>query len=349
VRQGCVVNGRINSGLKPGIFNKKYIGTVLIVTLIFIFGFLYHLDYYGVKPSRAVELRGLIEVENADSDDSGSFYLVTVSQQRAAPFTLLYGLVHPHMDINPAAAVIPRGMDEDEYRNLLADNMTESRHMAQVVALRRLGYQIDIISEGVEVVGFLENAPAEPFLLEGDKLLAVDDINVVLAPEVPLIVQARQVGDTVKLELMRKGSIIVLDIPTGAHPEEKELPFLGIYIKTLPWEADIPIDIEMDTGRIGGPSAGMMFTLEIMNQLLDEDLTAGKKIAGTGTIDFEENIGRIGGVAQKVVAAENAGADYFLVPEANYEDAQKMARDIKVVAVATLDETLRFLSGLNDN
>jgi Lon-like protease len=327
---------------------KKYLSTFILVFAFLAFGFFFHLDYYIVKPSRAVELKQLIEVQDADPDDSGSFYLVTVSQQRAAPFSLLYGLLHPHIDINPAASVIPKDMDEDEYRNLLVENMVESRHMAQVVALRRVGYEIDVISEGVEVVGFLEDAPAEALLKEGDKILEVDDKNVVLASEVPIIVQNRQVGDTVHLKLLRNNILVELDVPTGGNPEDPELPFLGIYIRTLPWQVDIPITINMDTGRISGPSAGMMFTLEILNQLMDEDLTAGKQIAGTGTIDFAENIGRIGGVAQKVVAAERAGAEYFLVPEGNYEVAQKMAREIEVVSVKSLEDALKFLSTLPD-
>jgi len=330
------------------LFKKRYLGAYLLVLIIVVFGFFFRLDYYIVKPSRAVELKQLIEVQDADSDDLGSFYLVTVSQQSAVPFSFIYGLLHPYIDIKPASSVIPENMDEEEYRNLLVENMAESRLMAQVVALRRAGYEIDVISEGIEVAGFLEDAPAETFLMEGDRLLEVDDTIVVLASEVPIIVQNRQVGDTVHLKLLRNHRLIELDIPTGSNPEDPELPFLGIYIRTLPWQADIPITIDMDTGRISGPSAGMMFTLEILNQLVDEDLTAGQRIAGTGTIDFAGNIGRIGGVAQKVVAAERTGADYFLVPEGNYELAQKTARKIDVVSVNSLDDALNFLSTLQE-
>ena len=324
-------------------FGFRYL---LVALVIILGGFFIRLDYYIVKPSRAVELGDLITVEGKDPDDRGVFFLVTVSQQRAAPFTLIYALIHPYLDINPISTVIPRGMDEEEYRLLQAENMSESRLMAQVVALRRTGYEIEIVSEGVEIVGFLENAPAEPDLELGDKLIKIDGKQVFLASEVPLLVQDRQVGERVNVTLIRNGSLVELDLATGEHPEEEGLPFLGIFIKTLPWEAEIPLNIDMDTGRIGGPSAGMMFTLEIINQLLDEDLTAGRRIAGTGTIDFTENIGRIGGVTQKVVAAERAGAEYFLVPEANYEAAQSAARRIIVVSVDNLEQALGFLETL---
>ncbi len=327
-------------------FKKINIPAILLITVFIASGLFIRLDYYIVKPSRALELGELIEVENRDPDDQGTFFLLTVSQLRATPFTALYGLIHPHFSISPISSVIPRGMDEEEYRQLQADNMTESRLMAQVVALRRAGYNINVVSEGVEVIGFLENAPAEPYLQEGDRLLTVDGKIVILASEVPLIVQDREVGETVKLELIRDGRTLEIELETGEHPEELGLPFLGIYIKTLPWEAEIPVNIEMDTGRIGGPSAGMMFTLEIINQIIDDDLTAGKYIAGTGTIDFTERIGRIGGVAQKVIAAERAGAEFIFVPEANYEDALEAARLIVVVPVSDLEEVLDFLSKL---
>jgi Lon-like protease len=325
---------------------KINLPAVLIIVLIFFSGLFIKLDYYIVRPSRAMELGELINVENRDPDDEGAFFLLTVSQHRATPFTILYGLVHPHYDINPISSIIPVGMDEEEYRQLQADNMAESRLMAQVVALRRAGYDIDVSSEGVEVIGFLENAPAEPYLREGDKLIIVDGKRVILASEVPLIVQEREVGESIGLTVIRDGRLLEMELKTGEHPEESGLPFLGIYIKTLPWEAEIPVNIVMDTGRIGGPSAGMMFTLEIINQIIEGDLTAGKKIAGTGTIDFTEKIGRIGGVAQKVIAAERVGAEVIFVPEANYSDALKAARRIIVVPVSDLDQALEFLSNL---
>ena len=329
--------------------NKKHKVAVIIVILALIgSGFFMRLDYFLIRPSRALDLREIIRVENADMDDQGTFYLVTVTQQRASPFTFIYGYLHPYMDLNPAERVIPGGMDESEYRQLLADNMTESRHLAQVVALRRVGFEIDIISDGVEVIGFLDNAPAGGLLELGDKIIFVDENPVFLATEVPVLVQDRLVGTEVQLSIIRDGQLMDLTVPTGPSPDNEEIPVIGIFIKTLPWEPVIPIDISFNTGRIGGPSAGLMFVLEIINQYLPEDITAGKTIAGTGTIDLNENIGRIGGVVQKVIAAEKAGADYFLVPEGNYEQAKKVARKVELIPVANLEEALNFLGSLKN-
>jgi len=326
---------------------KRYLKTALITVIVVVLGFLIRVDYYLVMPSRAVELGEIITVENGDPDDEGTFYLVTVSQKRASLITALYGKIHPYIDLNPMENVIPTNMDESEYRQLLTENMVESRHLAQVVALRRAGYDVEISSDGVEIISLSENAPAEGFLFSGDIIISVDDTPVFLATEVPLLVQDRQVGDNVTLAINRDGRELLVTLPTGASPDDEEMPFLGIFIKTLPWEPVLPLNIQMNTGRIGGPSAGLMFVLEIMNQMMPEDITGGKAIAGTGTIDINEKVGRIGGVLQKVVAADRAGAEYFLAPQGNYEQAKSAGRHIELIPIETLDDALAFLETLN--
>ena len=325
----------------------RRIAVVLLLAIaLLVLGLFIRIDYYLMLPSRAVNLNSVIAVENGDVDDEGYFYLVTVSQRRASLTSALYGKIHPHIDINPAGQVIPEDMDEKEYRELLSENMIESQHIAQVVALRRSGYDVEIISEGVEIIHIIEDAAAQGYLLEKDIILTVDDRQVNFSSEVPLIVKDRQVGETVGLEVRRNNETINLNVPTGANPEDENSPFLGIYIKTRPWEPLLPVNISMNTGNIGGPSAGVMFVLEIINQLTADDLTAGYKIAGTGTIDIEENVGKIGGITQKVIAAEKTGADYFILPEGNYEQAQKIASKVELVPVNTLDDILLFLTTL---
>ncbi len=328
---------------------KKFLRTFILVVILAALGLYVEIDYYVVRPSRAVDLKELITIEELESEIQsilGTFNLVTVSQQRASPFSAVYCYIHPHMELRPKSVVLPRDMDEEEYRGLLREYMVESRHIAQVVALRRVGYEVDINSEGVEVVGFLEGAPAEAYLKEGDKITSIDGREVFLATEVPLLVQDRAVGEGVYLNVRRGEQDLETEVPTGPHPDDEEAPFLGIYIKTLPWEPVLPVNIVMDTGNISGPSAGLMFVLEIINRFTPEDLSAGKNIAGTGTIDLDEKVGRVGGIPQKVIAAERAGAEYFLVPEGNYEEAVAAAGGIEVIPVADLDDALEFLSTL---
>lgn len=323
---------------------KRLLKIVVAITILIVISLYLRIDYFVVRPSRAVELDTLITVEDADRGAVGKFYLVTVSQQRASLLTAAFGYLHPYMELKPMESVIPEEMDEEEYRQQLRAIMVESQHLAQVVALRRAGFEVDIITDGVEIVALLDSAPSEGYLAEGDTIVAVDGTRVYLATEVTALVQDRFVGQEVRLELIRDELKLDLSVPTGASPDDPELPFLGILIQTLPWEPVIPIEIYMNTGRIGGPSAGLMFVLEILNQLTSEDLTSGKKIAGTGTIDLNENVGRVGGVRQKVVAAKQAGAEYFFVPEGNYYQAVNVVEGLEIIPVLNLEEVLEYLS-----
>src|SRR5690606_7754735 len=116
---------------------------------------------------------------------------------------------------------------------------------------------------------------------------------------------------------------------------------IGIYVRQLPFWIDI------DTGIVGGPSAGMMYTLAIIDVLTPGSLTGGRVVAGTGTIDLEGSVGEVGGVRQKVVAAEAAGAEYMFVPAGNLAAAESAPRgDMELVAVESIDDALEFLRGL---
>jgi PDZ domain-containing protein len=123
---------------------------------------------------------------------------------------------------------------------------------------------------------------------------------------------------------------------------------LGITIQPAGFDVQLPFPVKIVPQKIvGGPSAGLMFTLTVDNMVSPEDLTDGKKIAGTGTINMDGSVGPIGGVEQKVAAAEAAGAEYFLSPVENYENARSVARHIQVVKIATAEQAVEFLHSLS--
>lgn len=321
--------------------------TLLLVALgLFIAGYFIRTDHVLVQPGSAQDLREMVAVEGGDRDDGGKFFLVTVAQKQTNLWSLLYGYLNSDVEIQRLSKVIPQGMNEQEYYELLEQLMEESKNTARVIALRRAGYDVKIISEGVVVAGFLEQSPSEGILKKGDLITAIDGRETLLAGEVISEVQQRQVGDAVKLTVMRDSEILDLSVTTAPHPDDPSLPALGVYISTLDWKPVLPLEIKLETGEIAGPSAGLMFVLEILNQLQPGDLTGGHLIAGTGTIDVNENVGSIGGVYQKVIAAEKAGAEYFFVPVENYEEAKKAVQQITLVPVNTLQEALEYLDAL---
>ena len=316
---------------------------VLIAAAVLLFA---RTGYLIVRPGTAEDLSQFVTVDEDTNKEQGTFYLVTVSQQRATPVLLCYALLHPDVDLLPSSSVIPPQMKRQEYNELMQQWMTESQNLAKVIALRRKGYEVPIRSDGVEVVEVEEDSPAKGLLIPEDVIVAVDGQPVYLAEELITKVQQRAIGDPVTLSVKRQGRQHEVEITTTNHTELPERAAIGVLIQTLNWQPVLPLEIKIDAGKISGPSAGLMFVLEIMNQLEERDLTAGHKIAGTGTINLKEEVGAIGGVRQKVKAAEKVGAEYFFVPRENYEEAREAAEKITLVAVSTLTEALLFLEDL---
>lgn len=320
---------------------------IILIFIVAFMGTLIQTNYYLIKPGSVEELGEMIQVEGNTREEEGQFFMVTVAQQRANLWLLLYGIVNPLLELRPVSRMIPPDMSLEEYNKLMQSMMTESKYMAQIISLRKADYDVPIVSDGVEVIELIPGSPAENILQPGDIIKFVEGKKVNLAEEVISIVQEKKIGDQVKLTIQRDKMLKDLCVSTVPHTDFPSKSALKIYVRTMNWQPLLPLEIEIDTGPVVGPSAGMMFVLELLDRLLPENLTAGKNIAGTGTISLDEKVGAIGGVKQKVIAAEMSGIEYFLVPEDNYEEAARVARKIKVISVATLDEALVFLRNLH--
>ncbi len=328
-------------------FKIPIIIIVLVVILLFVF---IPTPYLIIKPGTAEDLSNFIDVHEIDYENDGVFYLVTIAQQGATAPWLIYGILNPYIDIAHREQVIPPGLDMEEYRRILDRWMEESQLLSKIIALRRSGYEDDlqIEGEGIGIQAFVEDSPADEILQVGDVILKINGEEVYFADQVLALVQDRQIGDLVELTIQRDNETFDVAIPTVPHVDSPQTPALGVYITALgEWEVTLPMDIDIKTGNISGPSAGVMFVLEIINQLMPGDLAGGKDIAGTGTINYFEDVGEIGGVKQKVVAAEKAGADYFIVPEGNYNEAVDVAKDLEVISVKNLQDVIDFLTSIN--
>ena len=326
---------------------KKIIRIFLIVLVIAILGMRMQTNYHLIKPGSVEELGERIQVEGNRRSEDGNFFMVTVAQQQANLWLLLYGIANPLVELRPVSTMMPSGMSLEEYNNLMQSLMQESKNLAQIIALRKVGYEVPIISDGVEVIELLPGSPAENILQPGDIIKSVDGRKVNLAEEVVSIIQGKNIGEQVRLTVQREELLKDFSVLTVPHVELPHKAALRIYVQTMNWQPLLPLEIDIDTGPVTGPSAGMMFVLELLDRLVPENLTGGKNIAGTVHL-LDEKIGGIGGVKQKVATAEIAGIEYFLVPEENYEEAAEAARKIRVVAVDTLDDALLFLHTLDD-
>ena len=325
-------------------FKTRNIVIALIIFLVL--SFFLQANYFAVKPGTIEDLTEIISVEN-NTNNNGKFYLVTVAQQPANLVLFFNTIIDPAVDLIPRWQVMPPDMDPEEYNDMMLQWMRDSQNLAKVIALEKVGYSIPVKSDGVKVVDLMEDSPARNILQPGDIILELDGEKGLLAEELVENIQEKQPGESVTVTFKRNDKIFTEAIPTATHPEDENKAGLKIYIRTLRWEPELPVDIEIDTGKIAGPSGGLMFVLEIINQLTSDDISNGKKIAGTGTINLKEEIGPIGGVKQKIAAAEDVGADIFFVPSENIDEARLVARDVQLVEVNSLDEVLNYLKDIS--
>lgn len=334
--------------MRRNFFLKKRSALIITIVALLIANIYISNNYTVVAPGVTLDLKEVVQVEKGVRDEKGSFLLTTVSTRHSNIPLLFYAALHPYVNIEKRERIIPPGMDLEKYMEYMKQWMEESQKIAEVVALRRAGYKPIIMGRGARVVEIMEDSPARGLILPEDIITKVDGIKVNLAEEVVNLVTRRRIGEKVNIEIERNGRKISLTVPTVESKTEKGRPMIGVLITTLDWKPVLPVDIKIDTGDIGGPSAGVMFTLEILNQLTPGDLTKGRKIAGTGTISLDERVGEIGGVTQKVAAAARDGAEIFFVPEKNAEEAFKAAKNlnIEIIPVKTLQDVLNYLEKL---
>ncbi|MGE5593621.1 MAG: PDZ domain-containing protein [Betaproteobacteria bacterium] len=298
-------------------------------------------NYVVIGPGPAESLATMISVEGGARDAKGDFLLTAVTSRPASLVSCVAAAMSPVVDLVPRSQEIPRGMDMNKYLKVMEGMMRESEVIAGAVALRKLGYEVHVETV-VRVEEVLKDSPARGMLEEGDVILAVDGRPVGTADEVVKRIGARSPGTPVDLTILREGRTLDFTVPTVPHPEDRTQAAVGVLVSPSITH-DLPVKITIDPHEIKGSSAGLMFTLEILDQLDPRDLTAGQIIAGTGTISLDGTVGPIGGVKQKVAAAERAGARYFLVPVENARGAREAATRLEVMPVGDIDEALHAL------
>lgn len=323
---------------------RKRLALALIATLLVTAGVHGYLarNYVVIAPGPAEDLAGMVSVEGGVRDAKGAFLLTAVTSHPAGILSPIIAGVSPVVDLVPRGREIPPGMDMKRYLKIMESMMRESELVAGAVALRKLGYRVRVEAV-VKIEEVLKGGPSAGLLHEGDVIVAVDGRPVKTADEAVKRIGERRPGAQVDLTVRRGTRIESFTIRTVPHPEDRTRAAVGILVSPSITH-ELPVRISIDPHEIKGSSAGLMFVLEILDQLDPRDLTSGEVIAGTGTISLDGVVGPIGGVKQKVACAERAGASYFLVPSENEYAARMAATTMKVMPVDDIDAALRALS-----
>ncbi len=333
---------------------KIYFGSALLIALLLIGGMFYTLPYYVSKPGMAKELGPIVTVEDGYKDE-GNFMLTTVRMGRANIYSYLEAKIRKYEEIYPLDMILYKKETEEEYNVRQLHLMAGSKQNAIEVAYRHAGLPVHYQYNGIYVMQVIPTMPADGKLQAGDRIFKVDGQQLPSSEKFIDYVGKKQAGDKVTLTYLRNKSTNTVTLTLKPFKEDPKKIGIGI---SLVDDKEIIVDpkVKVRTDEIGGPSAGFMFSLEIYNQLTSVDLTKGYQIAGTGTIEVDGTVGPIGGIEQKIVAADKAGAEIFLAPnekgakDSNYRAAVKTARDIKtkmkIVPIDTFEDGVSYLEKL---
>lgn len=307
------------------------------------------LPYFAMSPGPVEAVTDLVSASDVETFESdGEFFLLTVSLREVNAFEWFEAqFLDDRVDLVAREVIRPSGVSQEEVTRSNLAAMDESIDTAIFVALGRLGYEVGFVGEGVEVLQVVEGAPADGALEVGDRFTVVAGVEIHTSDQAAEVIRSFGIGDTISMTGTRAGEPFEVEITLGPHPDIEGAPMVGVVFDTVNLSLDLPVDVNVDSRNIGGPSAGMTYALSVIDLLTSDDITKGHVIAGTGTIRFDETVGAIGGVRQKVFAARGIGADVVFVPTANFEDALTAAGDgIEIVPVATLQDALDFLAAL---
>ncbi len=333
---------------------KAYVTTFLVVVALILASSLYYLPYYVTKPGMAKELEPIIEVSGGDEAE-GSFMLTTVRMGRANIYSYFLAKWSEYQEIYEEASVRIEGETDEEYTVRQLHLMDNSKNHAIKVAYEKAGKEFSYKYLGIYVLDVHEDMPAGEVLRAGDQIIQVDDLRFTSSKQFMDYIATKKEGDQVQIVYKREETEKQATIALRPFKDRPNQVGLGISLDDHTRVTTNPL-VKIDSEQIGGPSAGLMFSLEIYNQLTKGDLTKGYQIAGTGTMDEEGKVGPIGGIGQKIVAADQSGADIFFAPNenganhSNYEDALVAAQDIgtkmKIIPVDTFDDAVSYLEQL---
>ena len=301
--------------------------------------------FFAYLPGPVQEIEERVSITGTSTYSSeGSLYLTTVSVDTEVTFAEWVVALVDSTEQVVSRDSVTGGESLDELQRRQREEMTDSKRSAEIVALGALGLA-EPEGDGARVDGLVPDTPAAGRLQEGDVITEIDGEKISTLCDVGRAVGQHDPGESVRVTVLRNGETQTMSLQAADNPNSPGRAFLGIAMSP-DFDFDSGLEIEFETGRIAGPSAGLMFSLALYDLLTPEDLTEGRKIAGTGTINCDGSVGPIGGIRQKVAGAEKEGAEVFIVPIANADDAQAVADEIEVVAVDTFYEALDYLNAL---
>ena len=353
------------------------VGVFLVAGVIA--GFMVRVPYVIISPGDTTPLdASVVTVDGAPTyphDTPVEFLTVRVSNEDPSVWRYLLAKLDPDREVEKRSTVIGC-LSDDDNQQLNTDLMQQSQNDAKYVALTRLGYDVQASDARLVVTQACRGVPAYGKLEVGDRIVAVDGEPVATLAEIGVAVRAHGPGEEITVTVEREGVRLDETMTTGrvtkdrtscapvaegddrlradalagarvdarvdARAEERAIACVGVVTQSFV-DYTFPVEVEINTARVGGPSAGLAFTLAVIDDMTPGSLTGGKRVAVTGAIDVDGRVGVVGGVEQKAITARTNRVQLMLVPKGEVRDARRGAGEVRVVGVDTIDEALAAL------
>ncbi|MBV7390271.1 MULTISPECIES: SepM family pheromone-processing serine protease [Enterococcus] len=342
--------------------NKKMIKRIIaaVIAVLILACVVFPIPYYVESPGATINLKELIKVDNQADKQDGSFSLTSVGVRRATVLLAAIAQFRPFEEVI-SARELTGGSSDEEYNQVQQYYMESSQNAAIQQALSLAGKEYQLEYKGVYVLNIEKSSNFYGKIAVGDTITEADGQTFENTEDFMDYVKSQKVGQEMTITYTHDGKSKTVKEKLIELPSDKKAG-IGITL-TDHTEITSDYDVQFETENIGGPSAGLMFTLEIYEQISGENLRNGQKIAGTGTIDSEGTVGRIGGIDKKVASASADGAKIFFAPDdkitkamkkadptikTNYQEAKaaakKLGTDMKIVPVKTVKDALDYLA-----
>ena len=300
-------------------------------------------ESYIFLPNEVHPVAPLVEVQGGKDPMDGGVYFVDVKVRKATILERLIPGLREGATIVPVEQVRPPGVSEEERRREELEEMQLSQRVAAAVALRELGYKVVATPIGARIEVVDPDAPASGKLVSGDLITSAGGKPVTGPAGLRRVIRGSGTGRPLLLVVKRGDKRVEVSIRPVRGPQGT--PMIGVIISQAA-DIQLPIRVKIDTDNVGGPSAGLAFALDLLEEL-GRDVDHGNRIAVTGALELDGTVGEVGGVKQKTVGVERAGIKVFLVPAGdNAAEARRYADGIRIVPVTSFQQALRSLATL---
>jgi PDZ domain-containing protein len=300
---------------------------------------------YIFLPDRAHPVDPLVRVHGGRAPHGGGIYFVDIFVRKASLIERMWPGIHEGAELVPKSALLAPGVSDRQREAADQLAMTRSQQIAAAVALRAAGYRVRTKPTGALIEQVASDAPAAGKLLPTDVVVRAAHQVVRSPADLRRIVGRRRPGDKIQLDVRRGSHLTQVTVQTIADPHQPGRSIIGVFVDQAAF-IKLPFAVKINAGNVGGPSAGLAFALDVLEQL-GKDVDHGRRVAATGQLELDGTVTGVGGVEQKTIGVRRSGIHIFLVPAGeNAAVAQHYAHGVRIVPVHSFRQALRSLATL---